>query len=60
MGVEFWTLWSYFLFLLLGVACYSLYGWFRAVCFVMKLPGPPALPLLGNALLISNQQSEFY
>ena len=59
MGFESWTLWSCCLVLLLGVACYLLSGWFRAVCFVLQLPGPPAVPLLGNALLISNHQSEF-
>jgi 1-acyl-sn-glycerol-3-phosphate acyltransferase len=26
----------------------------------MQLPGPPVVPLLGNALLISNHQSEIY
>jgi hypothetical protein len=60
MGFESWTLWSYSLVLLLGVTCYFLYGWFRAVRFVMQLPGPPVVPLLGNALLISNHQSEIY
>ena len=59
MGVESWALWSYCLVLLLGVACYLLSGWLRAVCFVLQLPGPPVVPLLGNALLISNHQSEF-
>jgi len=59
MGVESWDLWSYCLVVLLGVACYLLSEWFRAVCFVLQLPGPPVVPLLGNALLISNHQSEF-
>jgi hypothetical protein len=59
MGVESWALWSYCLVLLLGVACYFLSRWFRAVWFVLQLPGPPAVPLLGNVLLISNHQSEF-
>lgn len=56
MGVESWDLWSYCLVVLLGVACYLLSEWFRAVCFVLQLPGPPVVPLLGNALLISNHQ----
>jgi hypothetical protein len=58
MGVESWALWSSCLVLLLGVACYSLSGWLRAVCFVLQLPGPPVVPLLGNALLISKQGGE--
>ena len=59
MGVESLALWSYCLVLLLGIACYLLAGWLRAVYFVLQLPGPTVVPLLGNALLISNHQSEF-
>ena len=60
IGIESWAVWSYCLVLLLGVSCYFLSGWLRAVCFVLQLPGPPVVPLLGNVLLISNHQSEFH
>lgn len=60
MVLDPWSLWSYCVVLLLGVTCYFLSGWFRSVCFVLQLSGPPAVPLLGNALLITNHQSEFY
>jgi hypothetical protein len=60
MALDPWSLWSYCVALLLGVTCYFLSGWFRSVCFVLQLSGPPAVPLLGNALLINNHQSELY
>lgn len=56
MGIESWAMWSYCLLLLLGLAYYFLSGWLRAVWFVLQLPGPPVVPLMGNALLISNRQ----
>ncbi|PNF26416.1 putative cytochrome P450 4aa1 [Cryptotermes secundus] len=56
MILDPWSLWSYCVVLLLGVTCYFLSGWFRSVCFVLQLSGPPAVPLLGNALLITNHQ----
>ena len=59
MRVESWALWSYCLVLLLGVACYFISGWLQAVYFVLQLPGPPVVPLLGNALLMSKHQNEF-
>ncbi|XP_021932183.1 probable cytochrome P450 4aa1 isoform X2 [Zootermopsis nevadensis] len=53
---DLWPLWSYCVVLLLGIACYFLSGWFRIIRFVLQLSGPPAVPLLGNAPLITNQQ----
>jgi hypothetical protein len=60
MTLDPWSLWSNCVVLQLGATCYFLSGWFRSVCLVLQLPGPPAVPLLGNALLITNHQSEFY
>jgi len=58
MTVDPWNLWSYWVILLLGFACYFLSGWLRAVLFVLQLPGPPTVPLLGNVLLVHNQPGE--
>jgi hypothetical protein len=60
MVLDPWSLWSYCVILLLGATCYFLSGWFRSVCFVLQLSGPPAVPLLGNALLVTNHEREFY
>jgi hypothetical protein len=59
MALDPWSLWSYCVVLLLGATCYFLSGWFRSVYLVLQIPGPPAVPLLGNALLITNHKSEF-
>lgn len=56
MDLDPWSLWSYCVVLQLGALCYFLSGWFRSVYLVLQLPGPPAVPLLGNALLITNHQ----
>ena len=54
-----WTLWSYVTLAVLGAACYYLKNWFRSVIFAFQLPGPPAVPILGNALLVADHNSEF-
>ncbi|XP_044732402.1 probable cytochrome P450 4aa1 [Chrysoperla carnea] len=39
---------------LIGICIYTfklLYHWFRAVCLALRLKGPPALPIIGNALI---------
>lgn len=60
MTFDLWTPSSYCVVLLVGVVCYFSFGWFRVIRFVLQLPGPPAVPLLGNALLISNHDSELH
>ncbi|KAJ9594704.1 hypothetical protein L9F63_013978, partial [Diploptera punctata] len=55
MALDGWTLWSYVLLLIAAIASYYLKNWFRAVVLAFQIPaGPPAVPILGNALLIAD------
>ncbi|XP_069692520.1 probable cytochrome P450 4aa1 [Periplaneta americana] len=49
-------MWSYCLAFLFSALCYYLSSWFRTAILALQLPGPPALPLLGNALLAINHK----
>ena len=61
MAMDGWTLWSYLTLALTAVACYYLKNWFRAVVLAFQLPpGPPAVPVLGNALLMADHDSEYH
>ncbi|XP_069692521.1 probable cytochrome P450 4aa1 [Periplaneta americana] len=49
-------MWSYCLAFLLCALCYCLSSWVRTAILALQLPGPPAVPLLGNALLATNHK----
>lgn len=58
-GVDhFSNVWLYLTLILVPLILYLASGWLKIAKLMLQMPGPPALPILGNALLMTDTKSK--
>lgn len=52
-------LWLLIPLTIIGITLYSINGWIKACILAFKLKGPPALPIVGNIMLLRKKDCEY-